>query len=142
MGRINLRKKLLINKKFQLSIIVWFVLLGAVISAIYYTSNLYFYSKIENEALAAGLTSENVFFQYLQTQKMMMNKLFFISVLVSTSIIAIVGLYLSNQIAGPVYRLTEQLKVSSKNNLKIVKFRKNDYFLELEKAFNDFVNRD
>jgi hypothetical protein len=141
-GRINLRKKLLINKKFQLSIIVWFVLLGAVISAIYYTSNLYFYSKIENEALAAGLTSENVFFQYLQTQKMMMNKLFFISVLVSTSIIAIVGLYLSNQIAGPVYRLTEQLKVSSKNNLKIVKFRKNDYFLELEKAFNDFVNRD
>ena len=141
MSRINLRKTILINKRFQFSILTKIALIGLLIEVIFYSSNIYFFRQLENQAMLAGLAPDNVFFQFLNAQKEMMNKIFVVSTLLSLSLIFFGGFYISHRIAGPLYRLTQHLKTYNYNNIKPVKFRKGDYFPEIQEAFNEFIER-
>ncbi len=137
----NKRGQLLVNRNFQLSIIFWIFLLGLMIEIIFYTANLYFFTKLHNEATSAGLAPDNIFFQYLEAQKLFMNKVFLISTLLSALIISWGGLYLSHKIAGPLYKLTKHLRSSSLSTIEPVHFRKGDYFPEIQDAFNELIKK-
>ncbi len=141
MKKINNRKTILINKPFQLSILAWFSLLGLLIALIFYSANLYFFKSMHDEAVLAGLAADNVFFQYLEAQKVFMNKVFFISTFISSLVIIWGGLYLSHRVAGPLLRLTAHLKTFSFADMKPLKFRKGDYFPEIQDAYNEFIQK-
>lgn len=142
MGRPNLRKTLLINRPFQLSILGWFGLLFLVVVACYYFSNLYFFNVLADEAKSAGLDPDHIYFQYLASQKTLMNQVFLITSVVSFTLIILGGLFLSNKVAGPLYRLTQHLRQQDRKDANPVKFRKGDYFPELEEAFNHFISKE
>lgn len=141
MNQPNKRKIFLINRAFQLSIILKFFLLSLILIAIFYASNLYFFQHLKNEAIAANLPPDHIFFQFLHEQKTLMNKIFIFTSLASIVIQFVGGILLSHKVAGPLYRLTQHLLNSHIKDVKPVKFRKGDYFLEIEEAFNQFIEK-
>jgi hypothetical protein len=136
-----LRRVLLIHKPFQYSIIGWFFFFSLLLIAIFYGSIWYFFNHLTAEAVAVGLPPGHVFFRFVADQKAMMNKIFLFSCLLSFVTISFGGLYLSNKVAGPLYRLIQHMLKYSIHDVKPVYFRKGDYFIELQDAFNDFVRR-
>jgi hypothetical protein len=70
-----------------------------------------------------------------------MNKIFLSSCVFSFVTISIGGLYISNKVAGPIFRLTQFMLKHSIHDVKPLYFRKGDYFIELQDAFNDFLKR-
>jgi len=138
---VNLRKTLLINKSFQLSILGWFFVLSVLLIAIFYGAIWYFFYTFEKEALSAGLPQGHVFFTFLSEQKLVIDQIFIISSCVAFLLIIIGGLFLSHKVAGPLHRLTNHLQTHSKNDISLLQFRKGDYFMEIEEAFNDFIKK-
>lgn len=138
----NNRKTLLINKKFQLSIISWFSILAILITATFYLSITLFFNEMAGQAVEAGFPPGHVFFRFLGEQQSMLNKLFLGCSLVAILLIMGGGLWLSHQVAGPLYRLVKHMKEHGKSSeTPPVKFRKGDYFPEIEEAFNEFIKK-
>ncbi len=138
---INLRKVLLINKPFQYSVISWFFFFSLILIAIFYSSIWYFFNQLTADAVSVGLPPDHVFFRFAAEQKSIMNKIFLFSCLFSFVIISFGGLYISNKVAGPIYRFTKHLTNNSIQKIQPLKFRKGDYFIELQDAFNEFIKR-
>jgi hypothetical protein len=136
-----LRKVLLINKPFQYSVIAWFFFFSLILIAIFYGSIWYFFSHLTAEAVSVGLPPDHVFFRFVADQKSIMNKIFLFSCLLSFVTISFGGLYISNKVAGPIYRLTNYMLNNSIHDVQPLKFRKGDYFMELQDAFNEFIKR-
>jgi len=141
MKMINLRKVILINKKFQLTIISWMLLLGIMSSSFIYSANMYFFKHMKDEAEMAGLSVDNIIYQYIDSQKIFMTNVFIITALVTIFVIVIGGLYMSHRVAGPLYRLTQHLKQNNPQDCTPIKFRKGDFFLEIQNEFNEFLKR-
>jgi uncharacterized protein (UPF0333 family) len=137
----NRRKRLLINKKFQLPIIIGFSLLFFLVVIIFYIANLYLFKSMHNEAVQAGLSADNIFFKYLHNQKMLMDKIFLLTTIFTSALISFGGLYISSRIAGPLHRLTKHLKNSNVSDLKPVHFRKGDFFIDIQDAFNELIKK-
>jgi hypothetical protein len=135
----NLRKIVLINIRFQLSLVFKIAILMLIIDFIFYGANLYFFNHIRDQAMLAGLSSENSFYKYIYAQKAYMDQVFFISALISTVTAIWGGLYISHRVAGPLHRLVNHLRTSTMSNVEPVQFRKNDYFPEVQAAFNEFI---
>ena len=141
MKMINLRKVLLINKPFQYSVLGWFFLMSLVLIAIFYGAIWFFFHRLTADAISVGLPPGHVFFRFVDEQKIIMNKIFIISSFVSFFSILFGGLLLSNKVAGPIYRLTQYLLKNSIHDAQILKFRKGDYFIELQDAFNQYIQK-
>ena len=137
----KVRKVILINKAFQLSILGWFSLLSVILISIFYTSVWYFFNNLKNEATSVGLPADHIFFDFINAQKTNMDSVFIITSIFALIFILIGGLVISHKVAGPIYRLTKHLKNHNKNNIVPVKFRKGDYFPEIEEAFNEFLKK-
>lgn len=135
------RAVLLINKPFQLSVIAWFAFVSVLVSVTYFLSMMIFFQDLSNDAVQSGLTREHVFFKYLEMQQKQMFMIFGISTAISVFLIFAGGIWLSHRVAGPLYRLTAHLNKSSKDSVTPLKFRKGDYFPEVQDAFNDFIAR-
>ncbi len=135
----RLLSNILINKRFQLSILGWFIFLSLLMVGCFYLSNWFFFKVMEQEALAAGLDGQHVFFKFLADQKSLMNKIFAVTSVISTIIIILGGLILSHKVAGPLTQLTQHLRKHPLKSMVPVKFRKGDYFPEIEEAFNNSI---
>ena len=136
-----MRKVILINKPFQYSILGYFSCLSLILISIFYSTIWYFFSNLRKEAASVGLPPDHVFFTFIDQQKSNIDKVFIISSVVALIVILLGGLILSHKVAGPLYRLTQHLKGHSKANITPVKFRKGDYFPEIEDAFNEFLKK-
>lgn len=136
-----MRKVILINKPFQYSILAWFSCLSIILISIFYSTILYFFYNLKKEATSVGLPHDHIFFTFINEQKSIMDNVFIVSSIVAILVILMGGLILSHKVAGPLYRLTKHLQGYDKNNIPPLKFRKGDYFPEIEKAFNDFLKK-
>ena len=88
-----------------------------------------------------GLPKESQFFKFITHQKDKFTNIFLVTSLLSSLVLIIFGILLSHKIAGPVYRMTEDLKEMIKNKeTKEVHFRKGDFFIELTETFNNFLD--
>lgn len=136
-----MRKILLINKPFQLSLIGWLSFLSAILVLIFYSTIWYFFYSFKKEAIAQGLQEGHVFFAFLNEQKNSIDHIFIYSSIAAILFIYIGGLFLSHKVAGPLHQLTLHLKNHNKENVPALYFRKSDYFIELQEAFNEFLQR-
>jgi hypothetical protein len=136
-----MRKVILINKPFQYSILGWFSLLSALLIAIFYTTIWYFFHNLEKEAISVGLPPDHIFFTFINQQKSIMDNVFIFSSIIALFVILMGGLILSHKVAGPLYRLTKHLQGHDRSNITPLKFRKGDYFPEIEESFNEFLKK-
>lgn len=128
---------LLINRKFQMSFLLYTIASAWVILAITFGANRYFFWKFAQKGEMLGLRPGHIFFRFLEEQRWTMDLIFLGTALLSSFFLIGYGLYLSNRIAGPLHQLKNYLEaVGNGKNLHPLKFRKNDYFQELAEVTN------
>ena len=138
--RPNMRKKLLIDPRFQWSFLGY--LLGATIAvaAIFFGATRLFFYRLIQKGEAIGLPADHIFFRFIGDQKVTMDYIFLGTCGVLTLTLLFFGLHLSNKIAGPVYRLKTDLKRAAElGQFRRFSVRQGDYFPELADAINDYV---
>jgi sensor histidine kinase YesM len=112
-----------------------------ILITILYLSNAQFFNIFIDQARQLGIPENHVFYKFINEQKRIMNKVFLIGGSLSFLVIFFGGLYLSNKVAGPLYRLTKFLNERQQGDQTQLKFRKGDYFLEVQDAINKYLNK-
>ena len=135
------RKNYLINPTFQLTIVGIFIGISLIVNLIYFFSMSISFEEFFSLGKQLGLPKESQFFKFITHQKDKFTNIFLATSLLSSLVLIIFGILLSHKIAGPVYRMTEDLKEMTKNKkTKEVHFRKGDFFIELTETFNNFLD--
>ena len=133
----NQRKVYLINPRFQLRVTSYFILLAGINILISYACVFYFFDIFQSKGVEIGLPKNHVFFMFIEDQITQMNSIFLIMAILTFFILLVAGVLISHRIAGPMYRLNQDLRVmADKRELKSLKFRKKDFFQEIPEAFN------
>lgn len=134
------RKIYLINKPFQYSFIIFSCTVSLLSLCTFYFAILYFFWSFEQRGINLGIPPEHIFFRYIAEEKIAMNNIFIVASIIVLAITTLGALVLSHRVAGPLYRLRQHLhQISSMQTLKTVKFRRGDFFRELEESFNFFI---
>ena len=135
------RKVYLINPKFQLKFVsIFSIALIFIFITLTITIN-YFFFQFREMGIAVNLSQDHIFFKFLKEQQLQLNILFILMGCFSLILSTIGGIFLSHKIAGPLYRFCSDIAQMKKNNLKEIKFRKNDFFPEVANEFNKFLGR-
>lgn len=136
------RKVILIDPKFQLSIINYVTLLFFAVLVIFYSVNMYFLYTLKQKGIAAGLPANSEYFFFLEDSTRLMNVFFFSSAFMVLILIYYFGLRLSHRIAGPIYKIGITIdEILSKDEAKEIRLRKNDYFKELAAKLNVLIEK-
>lgn len=135
------RKVILIDPKFQLSIINYVTLLFMAVLIIFYSVNMYFLYTLKQKGINAGLPLNSEYFYFLEDSSHIMNVFFLSSAFIVLIFIYYFGLRLSHRIAGPIYKIGITVdEILEKNQPKEIRLRKNDYFKELAAKLNILIN--
>ncbi len=141
-------KSLLISPKFQLKVIGVFVSLFVLNTLVLYLGMLHFFSKFDEMGQKLSLPPHHSFYKFLSQQQSEMLIILFSVTTIILILMILFGFLLSHKIAGPMYRLsrhivaeTEKLSGSSNESISPIKFRKNDFFLNVQDEMNDFFNQ-
>jgi len=136
----NRRKVFLINPRLQYSFLGFSLLMSLVSIAVFYLATLYLFWNFEQTGYSVGIPEGHIFFRFIADQRSLMNTILLIAAPIITLITCYIGIKLSHRVAGPIYRMTKHLEELNENGeSKEVKFRENDYFLELQDEFNKFL---
>ena len=134
------RKTLLINPSFQFNFIAYCGLTSLMASLAFYVATMIFLNQLEEFGASLNLSENHIFWKVLEVHHHNLNYLFFVTALILFFIQVIIGMFYSNKIAGPIYRLTREVKnAKSFNDLPIVSAREGDLFEELYEAINEKV---
>lgn len=137
----NQRKVYLINPNFQLRVTLYFIGLAVLNIAIFYGCIRYFFNIFQSKGIEVGIPKNHVFFMFIDDQVAQMNTVFIVSAIITVALLLIAGILISHRIAGPMYRLNNDLRQMAENKeLKTLKFRKKDFFQEIPEAFNLVVD--
>ena len=127
----RLLKNLLINPRFQLKFLSYFVVLFLITTACLYSTTFLFFFRMKEKALKVGIPEGHVFYDFLQTQKYDLDTLFICLVVLNFLLLIGVGFIISHRVAGPIHKLKNQLSTISPESDDF-KLRENDFFQELE----------
>ena len=135
------RSNYLINPKFQWDIILKFIGLACFNILSFYVLVYLFFSNLESKAHYVGLKDSHPFLVFVHDQKTLMTFSFIIVAIVNLSVIICMGVFISHRVAGPLYRLKSYMDNFKMTEVHQVKFRKKDYFMDLQDSFNAFIDR-
>ena len=135
------RKQYLINPKFQYSFMIYSGAFTLFCLGVFYFSSFYFFSELNQLGVDLKLPEDHIFFKFADLQQR--NMTFILGGCTAFIAIcqALFGLVYSNKIAGPLYRLTKNLKeTKSETPVVPIMTRDKDYFPEVYEAYNHFVS--
>jgi hypothetical protein len=132
------RKKLLINKRFQIRFIAFCALTAIVACGAFYGASHYFFYDYLSIAHKNGLPDSNPMVAFASVMSVKMAWLF---ALISVGVVAftsVAGMIYSHRIAGPLHRLrTHCERVAKGETMDDIRFRKEDAsFADVAKAYN------
>ena len=136
------RARLIINPKFQWTMVFWGAAVSLVIIVLVYFSDLFLFMQLKSIGIEAGFPPDHVYFQTFNEFESRRTVIF--SLLALLIFTFIVGFYVifSHRIAGPIYRavkyLTEDIKGDKPRPLH---FRNGDFFPELAAAINQALGK-
>ena len=136
------KRSLLINPKFQWTLIGYAALVSVLILISIYALFSFGFHQFNQFGSQAGLAPDNIYFQFIEMQQSTFTRVIVAIAIVVTAILLIGGLYISHRIAGPIYRMQKELQDMSEEkpvDLRAIQFRKKDYFPELAETFNHLV---
>ncbi len=132
------KRNFLIDPEFQIKLITYFIVLHMVITAIYFTANIYFFNHFEQIGIDNGLRADHIFFKLVQNQEKAMSIIFLVTTFISFIVISLWGLVISHKVAGPIHKLCQHLKRGDKNQIT---FRTYDFFQNLADDFNLYIEK-
>jgi hypothetical protein len=124
-------KNILINPRFQLKLISYFIILFFISTISLYSTTFLFFYRLKEKALAVGIPEGHIFFKFLGNQKYDLDTLFIGLATFNFFLLIGVGFVLSHRIAGPIFKLKKQLGEDSTSSDDF-KLRESDFFQELE----------
>ena len=126
-GKSNKRFKLFINRPFQVSFLIYTSLSTVILTFSFLAANHFFFEKFMKQGEALSIPPNHLYFKFLEQQKATMNSIFIVTALVILLVNVIYGMYMSNRIAGPLYRLQKYPEEDlDRNSMSPLKFRKNE----------------
>jgi hypothetical protein len=131
------RSLFLINPAFQYRFMAWVGGLGVSVVMLMHLSHSWFFYQLRKQAVQAGVPPDHAFFRFISERQDEMTWIalacFFGILVISTAF----GLVLSHRIAGPMYRLKRHFETVAKTGVHApLKFRDDDFFLEIPEAYN------
>lgn len=139
----NRRRILLINPRFQISVMFQGLLLIVIVTALFYFYETFFLFQVSQIVIEKRGTEANLVEAIENLHSLMFP--WFIMVLVAVSfIIMSFLLFFSHRIAGPIYHAVNYLNSVGENakNKRFITFREKDYFHELAEAINRALPKD
>lgn len=143
MKKNNLRKRWLILPEFQIHFINRLTALFAIFLIVFVGHTMYYFNELRGLGDQAQLPADHVYYSFVET---VANK-YIVSASVAFAIAGLVfylfGIYFSNKIAGPIYRLMKILdELNGEPDKQVsIAVRKGDYFEDLasklEKALKE-----
>lgn len=136
----NRRRVLLINPRFQLSILFHGILLIVIVTSLFYFYESFFLFQVSRTVIEQRATGNDL----VEAIEALHSSMFpwFLVVLIGTSfIITAFLLFFSHRIAGPIYHAVNYLNSvgDDRKNIRRITFREKDYFHELAEAINRAV---
>lgn len=98
-------------------------------------------ANVKNVAFQSGLSKDHSFFVGLETEATYIYLIIMLAITISTLVFSWLGLQWTHDAVGAIYHLKKDIdKMATTKKLHKVKLRKNDYFKDFEKSFNDMVD--
>jgi len=136
------RKSYLINPRFQISFILILTGFSLTVLTVVYISLMRFFDHYTKNGQGLGLSNKHIFFEFINSQKHFMNRLFLFTSIFLIVFEFIFGLLYSHRICGPLQNMKSFLDHQDPNKTqKLLAFRKTDYFKDLAESFNQFMSR-
>ena len=138
----NRRQIYLINPRFQWRFIGFMATVSLLAISLLFGSNVLFFRSMTQDALAAGLSPDNPFFDFLDEQKSTLSMIYFGMSAVAFVLMVGLGVLYSHRIVGPLHRLNSHMKeIALGGEPAPVNFRRGDQFQELAESFNAMIAR-
>jgi methyl-accepting chemotaxis protein len=135
------RKQWIIDRRLQLRFILVLVCIGFLNFLFYILSLHFFFSELRGFYEAVQVVS-GVKAQALASQRLLFYKAAIVGFVLQTLLIALLGVYFSNRISGPIYRLSNALKkLAQGEGVEPIKLRKHDFMEEVTDNFNKALER-
>ena len=138
---MSMRSNYFINPKFQKKIVLYFLSFTIVSSLIFFFSSYFFISELLSLGRELGLKNDHIYFKFINQHG---SNLYLINAVATFFIFCVqigFGIFMSHKIAGPLYRLTNDLNsAESIDDIKQIKARQGDFFQEVFEALNNKLN--
>ncbi len=142
MKRKDHRQGYLINRPFQLKLILGANILAVSLSAGLFGLMRFFADKVLLRAGSLQLPPNHPFLRYLHHSDGSLLMLCLVAGLFIVTALNVLGLVISHRIAGPLHRLRRHLEDAAEGKTTAdVRFRDDDYFPELANACNRLMAR-
>lgn len=138
------KRSILINPKFQWTLIGYAALIAALIFISVYGLFSFGFHEFVQIGHQAGLPEDHVYFQFIKMQESTFLRVILAIAFFVGTILTVGGLVVSHKIAGPLYRLQKELQgmaAKPEPSLHKIIFRDGDFFPEVPKAFNELVDK-
>lgn len=133
-------KHILIEPKFQLKFLSYFVGLFVITTATLYSTTFLFFWRLKTKALAVGIPENHVFFTFLKNQKHDLDMLFIALAVLNLFLLLFFGFKISHRVAGPFFKMKRHLS-SLNSNSNDFRLRKTDFFKEIEPIIDNLRNK-
>jgi magnesium-transporting ATPase (P-type) len=135
-------KQILIDPKFQWSIIAYSTTLAIILQATLFVALRLFFSKYNEEGKTIHLAPDHPFFVFIQDQQTYMNYVFAVVCIIFLILNVIFGLIISHRVAGPLYRLKKYFReYHEQNEFTELTFRKKDFFQDVPAIINESLKK-
>ena len=130
----------MINPRFQVSFIAYFVMFFVVSQAFLYVAVSAALDRVRDTAGDFPPATMQIFNDLLARQQGMLTTVYLVTSLTFDVIMIIIGVLVSHRVAGPLYRVKIHFnKIAETGELKDLSFRQTDYFQEIPETFNRFL---
>lgn len=130
------RRQYLVEPKFQMSFMGFSLIVAVMVSSIFYVGYHFTFGTFSQTREVLGANNPDIG-MLLDQQILLMDRLFWMALASSFLGIMILGLQMSNRVAGPIFRLRKHLsEYSQSGQFRPIEFRKNDFFKELADDMN------
>lgn len=137
-----MRTKFLIGPKLQAKFLAAFVFSNFLVALGFLYSAVRFIDVFKLRALEVGIPEGHYFYLFLSEQKQTLLLLTFLGILFTLAITTLLTIYLSHKIAGPVYRIEQDLtEMFRTNKFREIKIRQDDDLQEVVVLVNKLISK-
>ena len=137
-----LKRRYIVNPKVQFTIMGVMIFVAMASTIAFYIAQGIFFDQFSSIADGLHYPATHPFRQFIITQKGIFSTFFVYATLANLVLIALMGMFLSHRIVGPVFRITNSLEAIVKGDASAqITIRKNDCFQELPIAINKAMDK-
>ena len=142
MKAFRFRRHIFIIPSFQFQFMTFLLSMSLVQVFLLWLTTKFFFRQLFKVGEDVHLPPGHIYFQFVSRQEGMFSLFLFIISLTMTLIMLVGSIYLSLKVAGPIYRMRSDLDAMVKGkDPHSIRFRKYDYFQDLSKSFNEFLEK-